>query len=247
MLHLMFALEIAIMIGFPIALWFALRRRLGVTWGLILAGAVTFVASQVVHIPLLLGLTWLLNRPGVWPFAPSSTATLLSNAVIVGLAAGVCEETARYLVLRFWRRDARAWAPGVAFGAGHGGIEAILVGMGVLISLVVNSQTLLSVSWYLPLLGGLERVFAVILQIAFALLVVQAFTRRNPGWLAAAILGHALVDGVAVFLSGMGWHPLALEGMMLPFALGSLALILALRRAASIERQPGGQQAERIA
>jgi uncharacterized membrane protein YhfC len=69
-----------------------------------------------------------------------------------------------------------------------------------------------------------------VLQVAFALLVVQAFTRRNLGWLAAAILGHALVDGVAVFLSGMRWPPLALEGVVSLFALGGLALILTLRR-----------------
>ncbi len=39
------------------------------------------------------------------------------------------------------------------------------------------------------------------------------------------------MDGVAVFLAGVGWPPLALEGLVLLFALGGLALILALQRA----------------
>jgi len=86
-----------------------------------------------------------------------------------------------------------------------------------------------AIPWYLPLLGGLERVFAITIQIALGLLVVRSLTHRNVGWLLAAIGAHALVDSVTLFLAGLGWSPLALEGIMLLFALGGLALILALQ------------------
>jgi uncharacterized membrane protein YhfC len=86
-----------------------------------------------------------------------------------------------------------------------------------------------SITWYLPLLGGLERVFAICIQIALSLLVVRSLTRNNLAWLLAAVGAHALVDGVVVYLSGVGWSPLALEGVVLFLALGALALILALR------------------
>jgi len=249
MLYLTFTLQILIMLGFPVGLWLLLRSRPGVTWGLIGAGVVTFIGSQVVHLPLNWALGLLGGERGVasWP--------LPLMALVVGLSAGVCEEGARYLVLRFWRREARSWTQGVAFGAGHGGVEAILLGLMVAVNFVtmvvlrgmsleelglsgeileqaqVQVDAFWAIPWYLPLLGGLERVFAVTIQIALSLLVMRALTHRNAGWLLAAIGGHTLVDGVAVFLAGVGWPPLALEGLVLLFALGGLALILALQRA----------------
>jgi uncharacterized membrane protein YhfC len=98
-----------------------------------------------------------------------------------------------------------------------------------------------SMAWYLPLLGGLERVFAMAIQIALSLLVVRSLTRDNPAWLLAAVGVHALVDGVVVYLGGVGWSPLALEGVVLLFALAALALILVLRPrhdSQAVERAP---------
>jgi uncharacterized membrane protein YhfC len=247
MLYLAFVLQILIMLGFPVALWLLLKRRPGVTWGLIGAGGLTFIASQVVHLPLNWALGLLGGGRGValWPMP--------LMALVAGLSAGICEEVARYLMLRFWRRKARSWAQGVAFGAGHGGVEAIVLGLLVVVNFVamvalrgmdlgalgfsggaleqVQAQAAAywSLPWYLPLLGGLERVLAITIQVSLSLLVLQAFVRHSVGWLLAAIGAHTLVDGVVVFLAGMGWSPLALEGVVLPFALGGLALILTLR------------------
>lgn len=259
MLYLTFTLQILMMLGFPVALWLLLRRRPGVTWGLIVAGGLTFVGSQAVHLPLNWALGLLGGGRGValWP--------LPLMALVVGLSAGVCEEVARYLVLRFWRREARSWMQGVAFGAGHGGVEAIIVGGLSLITFVsvlvlrgmdlrelglsgemleqaqAQVEAFWFIPWYLPLLGGLERVFAITIQIALSLLVLRALTHRNAGWLLAAIGAHTLVDGGVVFLSRVGWPPLALEGMVLIFALGGLALILALRGSEPAEGRPREQ------
>ncbi|OQY20872.1 MAG: hypothetical protein B6I34_08190 [Anaerolineaceae bacterium 4572_32.1] len=244
---LMLILQVIIMLGFPVGLWLFLRRRLGATWGLIGTGALTFIASQIVHLPLNWALGLLGGGRGValWP--------LPLMALIAGLSAGVCEEGARYLVLRFWRREARSWEQGMAFGAGHGGTEAILLSLLVVvnsISMITLRETGLekmglsgemleqaqaqvnafwAMPWFMPLLGGLERVFAITIQIALSLLVIRALTQRNAGWLLIAVLAHALVDGITVFLSGLKWPPLALEGIVLIFALSGLALIMALR------------------
>ncbi|MDY7078675.1 MAG: YhfC family glutamic-type intramembrane protease [Chloroflexota bacterium] len=259
-LYLTFTLEILVMLGFPVGLGLLLKRRTGVTWGLIMAGAFAFVASQVVHLPLnwALGLVSLPSGGGrgvaLWP--------LPLMALVAGLSAGVCEEVARYLVLRFWQRDSRSWTQGVAFGVGHGGVEAIFTGVLVLITfsnmlilrgmgpealglsgevleqVQTQSDAYWSIPWYLPLLGGLERISAITIQIALSLLVVRALTHHHVGWLLAAIGAHALVDGVVVFLVGVGWAPVALEGVVLLFALGGLALILASRpRPESVSRE----------
>lgn len=247
MLIAAFVVEMLIMLGAPVALWLFLRRRYRVAWGLMVVGALTFILSQVVHVPLNWGLGLLGGGRGValWP--------LPAMAAVAGLSAGICEEGARYLVLRFWRKDARSWAQGLAFGAGHGGIESILLGLSVLsgfINMLILrrlgpenlglSGELLerarqaveaywATPWYLPLLGGLERIFAITMQMAFALLVLRAVVRGNLLWLALAVLAHALVDALAVYLMGSGVSIPAIEGVIFVLALGALAIILALR------------------
>lgn len=247
MLVTAFVVEILIMLGAPVALWLFLRRRYRASWGLIAVGALTFILSQVVHLPLNWGLGLLGGGRGValWP--------LPAMAAVAGLSAGLCEEGARYLVLRFWRKEARSWAQGLAFGAGHGGVESILVGLSVLsgfVSMLVlrslglealglsgelleqarsQMEAYWAISWYLPLLGGVERIFAITMQMAFALLVLQAVVQRNLLWLAAAILAHALVDGLTAGLMQSGVSLPAVEGVIFALALGALAVILALR------------------
>jgi uncharacterized membrane protein YhfC len=256
------ALEVILVIGLPIALWFLLRRRPGVTWGLIAAGALAFAASQVARLPLDALTGWLVGESGLWPFAPESAADLAAKTVYLGLAAGLCEELARYLILRHWRKEARSWEQGVAFGAGHGGLEAVIVGLLVLVGLAsmialrttdLNTldlteealselqnqmETYWSMPWYLPLLGALERVFGMTIQIGLSLMVVESLRRENPGWLIAAVLTHAIIDGVAAWAIQAGWPPLAIEGLVLVFAVGALVLIKRLHDV-SRETPPG--------
>src|SRR6185436_234688 len=132
--YLTYTLNFVLMIALPIALGVFLTRRFKLGWGLWAIGAATFVLSQVVHLPLLWGIDQLAKN-GVIP-APPENWILLSNAILLGLLAGLCEETARYLVYRFWIKDARTWREGVLFGAGHGGLEAIILGGLVALSFI---------------------------------------------------------------------------------------------------------------
>ncbi len=75
-----------LMILLPLFLGWWIRRRYRVGWGIFLAGAGTFIFSQVVHLPL----NWALGLVGggrgvaLWPLVPLALAA--------GLSAGVCEE-----------------------------------------------------------------------------------------------------------------------------------------------------------
>ncbi len=60
-------------------------------------------------------------------------------------------------------------------------------------------------------------------------MVLQVFTRRNWGWLVAAIGYHLLTDAATVFGALSGWSPLVIEAVVGVFALVSLAMILSLR------------------
>ncbi|HEX7974960.1 MAG TPA: YhfC family glutamic-type intramembrane protease, partial [Anaerolineales bacterium] len=122
------ALNFILMISLGIGVGAFLARRFGLGWRLWWLGAATFVFSQVFHIPFN-SLLNLLVRQGVLPWPAIRSQALLASAIVGGLSAGVFEEVSRYLVLRFWVKDARSWRKGVLYGAGHGGMEAILLGL----------------------------------------------------------------------------------------------------------------------
>lgn len=212
-----------LMIALPLALGAYLIRRFKTGWGLFLVGAVTFIGSQIFHIPFN---SYVLN-----PFLASigfnaetgPGVTLAVAALLLGSSAGVFEEGARWLAYRFWIRKARTWPQGVVFGSGHGGAEALIAGLLALATLVqliaIRGQDLASVVpaeqmaaaqaqieayWGLPgwtfFFAAVERASSLAVQITLAVIVLQAFLRPRGGlWLLAAIGWHALVDAVAVY------------------------------------------------
>ena len=246
-----------LMVGMPIALAIFLTWRWKNGSKIWWIGAATFVLSQVGHIPFNQLIGKLLNQTGMVAWDP--LAQLLFNAIFLGLSAGIFEEGTRYLVLRFWARDARSWRNGILFGAGHGGAEAIIFGALSLYAFLqlatlrnadlskvfpasqlalAQSQVLTywSTTWYGSLLGALERFFTIPCQIAMAILVMQVFTRKKIGWLFVAIGYHTLIDASAVI--GLRYlAPLELEGIVGLFAVVSILIIYFLRQPEPI--QPG--------
>jgi uncharacterized membrane protein YhfC len=85
-----------------------------------------------------------------------------------------------------------------------------------------------AVAGHVPLVGALERVFALTLHLAFSLLVLQAFVRGSLRWLVAAIAWHAAVDAAAVF-GVQHWSLGATEAVVAANAAVALLVILALR------------------
>ncbi len=213
-------------------------------------GAATFVLSQVGHIPFNWAAGKILNQTGMISWNP--TSQLIFNAVFLGVSAGIFEEGARYLVMRWWAKETRSWHKGIMFGAGHGGAEAIILGLVAVYAFLQLAalrnadlttlfpanqlalakqqvQTYWSAPWYMAMLGALERLFTIPCQIAMALLVMQVFTRQHIGWLFAAIGYHALLDGVAV-IGQKYLSPVSLEGVIGIFAVLSVAIIFLLRQ-----------------
>ncbi len=239
-------IQLPLMLIFPLALGWWIRRRYGPGWGIFAAGALTFVLSQVVHLPLNYALGLLGGGRGValWPLIPM--------ALVAGLSAGICEEGARWVVLTFFLKRVRSWAPGLQYGAGHGGGEAIIFGSLVLINLVtmlvlpsmgqlsamippetmdqirMGASAYWATPWYMAIIGGLERVFAITLQIAMALLVVRSVAERKAIYLLAAIGIHTAVDAFSVWsIQTLGVFPTEIGIAVM--ALGALWLILRLR------------------
>jgi uncharacterized membrane protein YhfC len=234
-------LNAGLMMALPLVLGALLARRYGVGWSLFGWGAVTFVGSQVVHLPLLQGLTIALRDA-----AALKAHALLVNAIILGVAAGVCEEGARYVGYRYLVPEARSWAKALMLGAGHGGTEALVLGglSGAAALRTIASGTsfwdvtalaaapttalFLPAGLVVPLLGAVERLFALADHLAMSVIVLQVFLRRSWRWLLAAIGWHAALDGVAVY-GAATVAPVALEGILGLFAVASVAIVVWLR------------------
>ena len=245
--HLLNAL---LMISMPVALAIFLARRWKLGWRLWLVGAAGFVISQVGHIPFNAWMSGVLNQTALVHLSPANQT--LFNAVFLGLSAGLFEELTRYAVLRWWLKDARSWRRGVLAGAGHGGVEAILLGCLALyaflqfsalrtadLSTIVSPTQLAQAQqqvaaywsgpWYAALLGALERLFTIVIQVSLAVIVLQALTRKQWWWVGLAVLYHALLDGVSLLvLKPAGIY--GTEAIVGGFALLSLGIIFALRR-----------------
>ncbi len=255
-----------LMIALPVGLGFYLRRKFGLGWGLWWIGAATFVLSQVGHLPFNALLTLLFER-GVLPTPPQSWQ-MPFNALVLGLSAGLWEELTRYAVYRWWAKDARTWRRGVVLGAGHGGIEAAILGILVLVTyffmlsmrnadltrMLPASQVSIaqeqiqaywSAPWYDTLLGALERAFALPLQISFSVLVLQTFTRRQTRWLWLAVFWHALVDALAVFAL-RSWGTYIAEVLVGVASLISLFVIFGLRQPEPSTPPPPGPSPQPI-
>jgi len=224
----MVSVEVAIQLLFPIALGYFLVRRFRLRWRIFFIGVLFFIISQIIELPIAAGLV-------VFDLGLESRPWL--GALIAGLTAGVCEEVARYLGFRFTRtmRDNRTWPAALLLGAGHGGAESILVGLIVIALAIVSALApdLLppqlsigdEVVWYAYLLGGVERIFAITLQVSLAVLVFQVFVRRSIGYLFLAMLYHALIDFTALGLQAAYKNLLLSEGVVFIFALISLGII----------------------
>ncbi len=239
MLEIMYVIQFTGMIFLPIIAGIILGRRLKLSWKLFLAGGLTFIASQVLHIPLVAALTKTFLSWGN-----------VAYAIVLGLLAGIFEETARYILYKFILKKARSWNEGVFVGLGHGGTEAILLGFSVVVSFIamlgyrsIDLSTVPSIPpeqlelakqqvaafWsapvYVPLLGIVERIFAICLHIALSLMVLYGIKTNKAIWYWLAVLWHAIVDAVAVILGVNGMSAIALEGVVGLFAVVSLFIV----------------------
>lgn len=239
-----------LMILFGLGAGIIVAKQRSVEWRIYGIGALTFIGSQILHIPFN---TWVLNPvlqslPGN---AKYEGMVRIVVAIALGLSAGVFEETFRYLVYRFWIKGARQWKDALMFGAGHGGIEAIILGVLTLLtvinliaivdkdinSLVPEEQVSIAQAqitafwaarWYEVLLGAGERLIALCFHISASVLVLQVFRRRTILWLFGAIGLHTLLDGLAVY-GAQTWGPYPTEGVLAIFSIFCLTIIFWLK------------------
>lgn len=255
-LYLTYPLNGLLMIAMPVALAFYLTHKFKLSWKLWWVGGFTFILSQVLHLPFNI----LILNPQLGNLSElglSKPLPLVITALALGLSAGLFEELARYAMYRWWVKEARSWGRGLLAGAGHGGMEAIILGILVLYGFMqllairnidlatvvpvdqlelakVQVAAYWSADWYDSLLGALERAFTIPFHIAASVLVLQVFTRRQIRWLWLAVGWHALVDaGAVAAISYLG--PYLTEALIGIFAIISLYIIFRLKQPEPVE------------
>ena len=187
----------------------------------------------------------------VLPVGEKILGSTLLYALYGGLAAGIFEETGRFLAFRtVLKKKLGNDHNALMYGAGHGGIEAVLllsatyasyIAMGVMMDLgltdkltagltgdtLVQMQTLLdTIAAMTPLtclLAIVERCAAITTHLSLSVLVWFAAKKPGKGWLyPLAILLHAAMDGILVILAAH-LPTLAVEGCV-----AVMAVLLAL-------------------
>ena len=206
-------LQVVVMIGAPIVVVRAIRARYALSWRVVGIGAATFLLSQVGHIPFNDLVTPLLPRS----FSP---ANLAIASLFFGFSAGCFEELARFGMMRWAMNNERTGAHALAFGAGHGGIESVILG-GLMALTLVNIVVLERVGvdqvgaeasqidviraqlrafdegGVVPhLLGAMERLCTIAFHIAASTLVMRTVVEKRARWLVLAIVLHAITDGM---------------------------------------------------
>ena len=216
----------------------------------VLVGAGVFIVFQLIlRIPLI-----------NYALAPMDWfSKMMENSwlygIFLGLTAGIFEETGRYLGYRTLLKKRGRWIDGFAFGVGHGGIEAMVLGgltniSNLALALSINNGSFQQIADLLPeetaqqiitqltsaqpfdiFLGGIERIFAFAIQIALSLLVLYAVRQRKPIYFILAILAHMLIDAPLVILpSVFGTSVYALEIILAVLAGLSVLFIILSRK-----------------
>ena len=192
----------------------------------------------------------------VLPVGEKIMGNTLLYALYGGLAAGVFEETGRYLAFRtVLKKRLGNDRNALMYGAGHGGIEAILL-LGfayisnIVMSVLINAgqtdlltataageaaaqlkavfETLTATAPWTYLLAIVERAVAITTHICLSVLVWFAAKKPGKGWLfPLAILLHAALDGIMVILAAH-LPVAAVEGCLVVMALGLVFLAQAV-------------------
>jgi len=192
-----------------------------------LLGVLAFVSSQVlIRIPLLEFL-----QTNSVNFIMFSIMQPVFYAIVLGLSAGIFEEIARFIMMNFFMKQ-RDWKSGFIFGVGHGGIEATLfVGIGALNIVFTSMANVYSTDFFI---GGIERLFAILLHIGLSIIVLQSVVQKRFIYVTLAITIHAFVNILAgilpLFMSpNIALMAIEVSGAIIALAVFSYSLLIKKR------------------
>lgn len=211
------AVTFLIAVGVPVFLCVYIRQKFKAKISSFFIGCATFIIFALM-------LEQILHTVVFMAAGPALQQNIWLYALYGGLAAGIFEETGRFLSMKYMMKKSLNRENALMYGAGHGGVEAIiLVGFtylnNLLYSFMLNAGTMDSVISQDPALkialeplgtmaptafymAGLERILAIGLHLALSMLVYMAVSRKEKiGYYFLAIGIHAGVNAVVVIVA----------------------------------------------
>lgn len=237
---IIFAMTIGIEI--PLILAIVIRRKYKITtfsfWiGCAVMFVFAFILEQILHIIILSSPVGEVIQNNIWLYA-----------IYGGLAAGLFEESGRFLAMKYILKSKHDDSHNaIMYGAGHGGLEALFIltfGMlnNLIYSLAINNnqldlitmtlddsskqaflevvEQLKNTSSWIFLLSPVERIAAVIAQIALSVLVWFAVTKGKTYLYGIAIGLHFFLDFFTALLNGYGTNVFVIEVFVWVIAVG---------------------------
>lgn len=227
-----FAIDVVSPIVVGLLIWRRFRPR-GRVW---FYGAGVFLLFQVLtRVPAVI---FIQSQKAVQDALKESVVLYVLFVLAISLSAGLFEEGGRWLGYRYLVRE-RTWPTALLYGAGHGGLESIGIGLLALASLIgyatlmgmpdealrslppeqlrqveAGKAAFAALQGWEPLLGGWERLAVQAVQIALSVLVLQAFV-RSPRWWWYALAAHTWVDFTSTLVGRYAMQTIGQTGGML--------------------------------
>jgi uncharacterized membrane protein YhfC len=227
-----------------IGLGLLISRKFNLGWRLFFIGGATYLGAQLISIVLAGSV-----QNQIQNIAPSLIEQILLTLLFLIILMSI-EESIRYAMYRWWARDVRSWAEGLLVGAGHGGVEVILIGVIALVTIVqliplrhADLSTVVSADqlqqatnyvtgfwskpWYNVLSDAVRSGLMLPVQLGCSLLVLQVFLRKHYRWLFFAIGWHTLANIPLYFISDK--YPYLPLIFLAIATLGSVLMILRMQ------------------
>jgi uncharacterized membrane protein YhfC len=174
------------------------RRILGAKYNVFAIGLLAFFAAWICVMVITLTLS------GVSKLSKEGT---VFYSLVVSASAGLFEESSRFFAFRIFKglRENRNWNTGIMYAIGHSGMESIIVGGGILLTIVVvkyapqvlspeilnQSKAVLQIGFLQGLYCSFERLFVgLLIHSCFTSVVLLGLIKSQTRYLFLAMLWH---------------------------------------------------------
>lgn len=181
---IIFSFLIAVLL--PIILLIIIRIKTKAKISSFFIGTLTYLVFVVVFEQMLHSVV----LTGLGNISQFITNNIWLYALYIGLAAGIFEETGRFMSIKFYLKNNLNRENALMYGIGHGGIESIL--------LIAITKGAPAYSFYIV---AIERLLAMTLHIALSIIVYKAVTQRGKmGYYPMAIGIHFISNFLMVIV-----------------------------------------------
>ena len=193
--------SLVVSFALPIGLFVYAKKKLG-------AKAAPFYIGCGVFFVMVLMLEAAIHRIVFQLAGEALTGSVILYAVYGGLMAALFEETGRYIAMRFLVKP-MDFPNAFMYGAGHGGVEAMLLcGVAsinnIASAVMINSGTMSAQLATLDAEKAADTAAALsVLHLSLSILVFQSIRKKAPMELVRAYLFHFVIDSLSVLLSAV--------------------------------------------